>query len=459
MDERLGDFWDDLLGFIEERRVIPIVGPDVLFSGTGPGRVKLQALLAARLAEKLRVSLAEGVEPALDEVARAFIARGGRREELYPRLRAIVRETPVAEQPALRALASIDAFDLFVSLTSDSLLAEAIDAARFAGEAHTLHLGFCPNRVDDIPAERAQLERPVVYSLFGKLSAAPEFVVTHEDLLEFATQLQSEVRRPHLLFDELRSSHLLVIGSALPDWLQRFFLRITKNRQLSQQRSELEIVVDREARRDDSLVAFFANYSYGTRLFDIDPEAFVLELARRWQASGRRAAPRAVDRAVAAAAPESGAAMAPGSVFLSYSRDDLASVLELRDVLSRTGIEVWFDKDRLEAGDLYDQKIRRYIKTCAAFIPVISRNTERRVEGYFRREWKLGAERALGISDETPFILPVVVDDTPEYGASVPEAFLAAQWTRTPQGRAPGEFASRVAQVVADFRRRSGAEE
>ena len=36
--------------------------------------------------------------------------------------------------------------------------------------------------------------------------AYAEFVVTHEDLLEFATQLQSEVRRPHLLFDELRSS-------------------------------------------------------------------------------------------------------------------------------------------------------------------------------------------------------------------------------------------------------------
>ena len=251
----LDDFWDDLLEFIEERRVVPIVGPDILFADPGTGRANLHALLAIRLAEKLRVRLADGIEPSLDQVAGAFLSQGGRREEIYPRLRAVARDTPFPIPPALRALASIDAFDLYVSLTFDSLLAEAIDHARFAGESRTLHLSFCPNRVEDLPSERAQLDRPVVYSLFGKLSAAPEYVVTHEDLLEFSTQLQSEVRRPHLLFDELRASHLLVIGSALPDWLQRFFLRITKNRQLSQQRSELEIVVDREARRDDALVA------------------------------------------------------------------------------------------------------------------------------------------------------------------------------------------------------------
>lgn len=440
--------------------MVPIVGPDILFADSGTGRANLHALLATRLAEKLRVRLAGGSEPSLDQVARAFLSQGGRREEIYPRLRAVARDTPFPVPPAMRALASIDAFDLYVSLTFDSLLAEAVDLERFEGEARTLHLSFCPNRVEDLPSERAQLDRPVVYSLFGKLSAAPEYVVTHEDLLEFSTQLQSEVRRPHLLFDELRASHLLVIGSALPDWLQRFFLRITKNRQLSQQRSELEIVVDSGARRDETLVAFFANYSYGTRLFAVDPESFALELARRWSQSGRSARPKALESGFAPApAADAPAAMAPGSVFLSYSRDDLPSVLALRDALVRAGVDAWLDKDRLEAGDLYDQKIRRYIKTCAAFIPVISRNTERRVEGYFRREWKLGAERALGIADDAPFILPVVVDDMPEYGSSVPEAFLAAQWTRTPQGNVPADFAARVARIVADFRRRSGTEE
>ena len=453
MTASLDDFWDDLMQFVEERRVVPIVGPDLLVGEVDGRRTTLHEAIARKLAGKLRVPIDEGAEaPGLESVARGFLSRGGRREEIYPRLRAITRETAFAPPPALAKLASIEAFDLFVSLSFDAMLVEAIDRVRHGGEPRTLHLGFCPNRVDDLPCERAAFDRPVVYSLFGKLSAAPEFVVTDEDLLEFVTNLQSQVRRPHLLFDELRASHLLVIGAALPDWLVRFFLRTTKDRQLSQHRSELEILVEGSP-RDDRLVAFFDNYSYGTRFFSLDPAEFVDELHARWMKGGRRAAQPAPSSA-AAPQPEA-ATMPPGGVFLSYAREDMPAVLEVKAALDRAGIPAWFDRDRLEAGDLYDQKIRRYIKTCGAFIPVISRNTERRVEGYFRREWKLAAERVQGIAEEVPFILPIVVDDTPEYGASVPEAFLSAQWTKVPAGRAPADFAARVGQVISGYQRRA----
>ena len=70
--------------------------------------------------------------------------------------------------------------------------------------------------------------------------------------------------------------------------------------------------------------------------------------------------------------------MRPGSVFLSYAKEDLPQVMNLKAAFDRAGVDAWLDKDRLEAGDLYDQKIRRFIKTCAVFVPVISRNTERR---------------------------------------------------------------------------------
>jgi hypothetical protein len=455
MTESLDDFWDDLLQFVEERRVIPIVGPDLLVGEVDGRPAALHEVLARRLAEKLRVPLEASARPSLETVARGYLSRGGRREEIYPKLRAMAREISFPPPPALEKLASIEAFDLYVSLSFDAMLVEAIDRARHGGEARTLHLGFCPNRVDDLPAERVALDRPVVYSLFGKLSAAPEFAVTDEDLLEFVTNLQSQVRRPHLLFDELRANHLLVVGAALPDWLVRFFLRVTKDRQLSQHRSELEIMVEGHAPSDEGLVAFFANYSYGTRFFSLDPARFVDELHARWTRSGRRAAQPSATASAAPAAAAEPSTMAPGGVFLSYAREDMEAVLALKGALDRAGIAAWLDKDRLEAGDLYDQKIRRYIKTCGAFIPVISRNSERRLEGYFRREWKLAAERVLGIAEEVPFIMPVVVDDTPEYSASVPEAFLSAQWTRLPGGQASGDFAARVGKIVAEYQRRT----
>ena len=46
-------FWDDLLAYIEERRVIPIVGAELLTVADGSGsEVPLMGALAARLAER-----------------------------------------------------------------------------------------------------------------------------------------------------------------------------------------------------------------------------------------------------------------------------------------------------------------------------------------------------------------------------------------------------------------------
>ena len=61
------------------------------------------------------------------------------------------------------------------------------------------------------------------------MSASPDYVITEEDTLEFFTSMQAESKRPNVLLDELKSSHLLLIGNTFPDWLTRFFIRIAKS--------------------------------------------------------------------------------------------------------------------------------------------------------------------------------------------------------------------------------------
>ncbi len=457
------EFWEELLADIEEHRVVPIVGPDLVKICLSGSNVSLYSLLAQRLAEKLRVNISVlGGVVTLDDVASAFVSRGGRREEIYPKLRLILREIDAIPSDTMIKLASIAGFELFIALTFDSLLVDAINQVRFSGDARTLQLAFSCARADDLPRDWDRAQTPAVYHLLGKISAAPEYAVTDEDVLEFVTSLQSQERRPSLIFDELRSSHLLLIGASFPDWLARFFLRLAKDRQLSLARSEKEILIDPASADDVQLVRFVRNFSYGTRVIGLEPAAFVDELHKRWTDSGRSISPvqtRVVTPSVhgsSIVASESREAMRPGSVFLSYAREDLRHVLALKAAFERVGVDAWLDKERLEAGDLYDQKIRRFIKTCAVFVPVISRNTELRVEGYFRREWKLAAERAQGIAEQIPFVLPVVIDDTPEYGASVPECFLAAQWTRFADGKDSGDFERRVATIVSAYRQRTG---
>lgn len=123
------------------------------------------------------------------------------------------------------------------------------------------------------------------------------------------------------------------------------------------------------------------------------------------------------------------------TVFLSYASEDRPAAQRIRDTLPGFGLEVWYDESDLVGGDAWDQKIRRQIRECDYFMPVISAHTETRHEGYFRREWRLAVERTLDMADDHVFLLPVVIDGTTEAGARVPEKFRTVQWLRVPDGQ------------------------
>ena len=72
-----------------------------------------------------------------------------------------------------------------------------------------------------------------------------------------------------------------------------------------------------------------------------------------------------------------------GAVFLSYASQDAVAARRICDVLRAAGVEVWFDQSELRGGDAWDAKIRKQIKECTLFIPVISAGTQARTEGYF----------------------------------------------------------------------------
>ncbi len=136
------------------------------------------------------------------------------------------------------------------------------------------------------------------------------------------------------------------------------------------------------------------------------------------------------------------------AVFLSYASQDAEAASRICGALRAAGIEVWIDTSELRGGDAWDQKIRREIRECALFIPLISANTAARVEGYFRLEWSLAEARSHMIARNKAFIVPVCLDQTPESGADVPESFQRAQWTRLPDGNTPPAFTARIAALL-----------
>jgi tetratricopeptide (TPR) repeat protein len=136
------------------------------------------------------------------------------------------------------------------------------------------------------------------------------------------------------------------------------------------------------------------------------------------------------------------------AVFLSYAREDTAVAQRIAEALRSHGVEVWFDQNELRGGDAWDAKIRRQIDACTLFLPIVSQHTEERGKGYFRLEWKLAVEQTHLLMEGVPFLVPVVVDNTPDSTPAVPAEFRRVQWTRLPGALPTPEFVEQIRRLL-----------
>jgi TIR domain len=136
------------------------------------------------------------------------------------------------------------------------------------------------------------------------------------------------------------------------------------------------------------------------------------------------------------------------AVFLSYASEDATAAQRIAEALRAAGVEVWFDREELRGGDAWDHRIRQQIRDCRLFVPIISAHTDARLEGYFRREWKLAVDRTEDMASEVTFLVPVVIDETPNASAHVPDRFRHVHWTRIRGGEPTPALIALISQLV-----------
>jgi hypothetical protein len=454
-------FWEILIQLIVEGQVIPVVGRDLLtLSDAG-----VQKLLYPYLAEKLAASL--GVSPEnlpdgeeLNEVACRYITEGNQVEDIYPALKTVASRVEAALQvpePLLK-LAAIRPFRLFVTTTFDSFLSRALNQVRFGGNAMTRIVAHSPTELQDLPRDLkssrdlTDADAPFVYHLMGKLSATPVYAVTQEDFVEFFHSLQSETHRPPRLFDELNHQSLLILGCRFGGWLTRFLMRMSKGQRLSAG-GKNDYVADIGVSSDDNLVLFLRNFSRATKVYSSGGVLdFVNELHRRWMESHPVTSPAAVDPLIHASGSEQGEV---GAVFLSYASEDRVSAEKIKNALEAAGVDIFFDREDLQLGNDWEVKLRRSIRQCSLFVPVISRRTLAPGRRFFRVEWNLAVDEAqmASFSDQEAFLLPVVIDDMTIQEADVPAKFRSIQWQSLPAGQPTPEFVSRVQKLYRRYQK------
>jgi hypothetical protein len=451
--------WDRLLREIEDGKIIPVVGPELLQVDIDGRKMPLSTHLAEQLIDRLDVDEDNLDDPlTLDAVACQYLRQGGDRQEIYYEVLSLIEAGNWPVPQPLAKLAAIKHFGLYLTTTFDPLLKKALDHDRYDDADRTPALAYTgKSDSDDLPADYNG-KAPMVYHLFGKATAYPTYVVTEDDLLHFAARWQDRDGRPPNLVDKLRDGFLLTLGCNFSDWLTRFFIRGAKGDEILGETGARGVVADSQMLGDQRLMEFLLR-----RKTNIYPDGgaveFVDELHKRWterhgsslpdtQAAPRQAEPGEADN------------LEPferGSVFISYASEDRVAAQTLRDALEAQGIDVWFDQRRLEAGDDYHAKIFRNIEESSFFLPLISNNTTQPGRRFFRLEWHKAIEEQKFRPAEIPFIQPVVIDSTPPTAEFIPEEFKARHWQNFPGGTPGDEFLQLTRQRIRELRRRERA--
>ena len=104
-------------------------------------------------------------------------------------------------------------------------------------------------------------------------------------------------------------------------------------------------------------------------------------------------------------------------VFISYSRTNEEKARTLYDTLTSKGLNVWYDRKNLAAGDKWLVKIKKSIDSTKFFVAMVSDSMIGQVyeSHVYRKEWNMAIDRASGMGSSRGFIIPIALDKTNFY--------------------------------------------
>jgi hypothetical protein len=391
--------WDDLLADIHEKQILPVIGKGfVLTDGADGKRIPYADALSPRLAEFLEIDPVPG--ESLNDLACRYLMARGNPGMIYEGVKKIVRSdfsSPLP--PELLAIASIRDFDLFINATFDSFLVRALAVSRPGYDPDKFGMStFRANHPVDLPEPRPST---FVYNILGTTNTFPDFAVWEEDYLEILCGIiESPKDNLKNLLRELKNRSLLLIGSPFDDWIVRFFMRVAKQGRFSLH-TGTDYLADSPENFGKPLVFYFDKNASQPSIIPLTPADFISELHARWMKRYASISPEQL----LASLPED---MDRGSIFISYSRDDLDTVLRFAAALTAAGLPVWLDKKRLKPGGDWEVALKTAVKSRASmFLSLISRATESDSDRFVHTERQWAAD--MHVPGQI-FYIPVVID-------------------------------------------------
>jgi hypothetical protein len=297
-----------------------------------------------------------------------------------------------------RNLASLP-FKLVLSATPDQMMVEAL---RQAGkEPQWDCYNYCPGAYTAALLAEPTVDKPIVYSLFGRHDRPESMVLNDKNLLDFLVNITRQLPAlPDAVRATLHSSStvFLFVGFGFTNWWLRLLLKVlevtgVENRGISLALED-KVSFDEAVYREN--LGFFESLGIYIQARD-DWDQLASDLAEKFRAQ----APKNADGRTAKLAAGVRAGGEP-MAFLSYASEDVDTVEHLRMRLASHGIAVWQDKQNLRSGQNWEHQIVQIIERVDAFIFVQTPNMDRRDAkrgGVYNRE----LDEALEYAKDLPF--------------------------------------------------------
>lgn len=96
------------------------------------------------------------------------------------------------------------------------------------------------------------------------------------------------------------------------------------------------------------------------------------------------------------------------NIFLSYASEDESYAKTLYESLIRYNLDVWFDKEKLFPGQVWDDIVRQALNNADIVIVLLSKHSVTK-EGYIQKEIKLALDKVDEKPDGTTYLIPVKI--------------------------------------------------
>lgn len=388
--------WELLVDKIMNGEVVPVIGENVVLDGKNT----VSSILLKYLSGK------EGITSSPQSYSQLLFDNDYKTDIdlIYGKLSKLINVNQTKFKPSslLERILSIHQFPFVITTTVDYTVENTMRKI-WSERERDLKVLLFNNDPKDITtigdiSKDSDIEIPTIYYMFGKANnpRLHSFVVTDEDMLSFCQSWLTEDKRPQKLSRILGDKFLLFMGCSYPDWLIRFIWY-----SMRQELDKSGMLVDEGA--EDSLIDFLNRVHINTQK---NPEIVISEIekriSKRMQEYNRYKFEAPKERT---------------DVFISYSRNDEVKAEELYNALSMRGLNVWYDRKNLAAGDLWLDKINMAIKTTKYCVVLISKSMilQANESHVYRKEWNMAIEHTRGMGSKRGFIIPVILDDVDMY--------------------------------------------